>query len=74
MVILAMPFFFGQHFKASIIKGLSLKIPQKMLILVNTSLSTPPRPPIAPYRHVTLLDRQTYTDTTGKHTAQMVSV
>nr|WP_286130622.1 hypothetical protein [Enhydrobacter aerosaccus] len=33
-----------------------------------------PRPPIAPYRHVTPLDRQTYTDTTGKHTAQMVSV
>ncbi|MEX6456173.1 hypothetical protein AB6N28_01440 [Moraxella osloensis] len=44
-----------------------------MLILVNTSLSPPPRPPIAPYRHVTPLDRQTYTDTTGKHTAQMVS-
>ena len=31
-----------------------------MLILVNTSLSTPPRPPIAPYRHVKPLDRQTY--------------
>ena len=31
-----------------------------MLILVNTSLSTPPRPTIAPYRHVKPLDRQTY--------------
>ena len=31
-----------------------------MLILVNTSLSTPPRPPITLYRHVTPLDRQTY--------------
>ena len=52
--------FFGHHLKASIIKGLSLKTPQKRLILVNTSLSTPPRPPIAPYRHVKPLDRQTY--------------
>jgi len=59
-VIFSNALFFGQHFKASIIKGLSLKTPQKMIILVNTSLSTPPRPPIATYRYIKPLDRQTY--------------
>lgn len=60
MVILAMPFFIGMigQTRYILMKCLSLTYYQSQQLQEINRNS--PRPPIAPYRHVTPLDRQTY--------------